>query len=153
MATVVVICLSGWSSAYRWFNFSDYWKGKKLKDCKWSWARCICGHCSKLVYVRDLIAVRVMATEVVVAVVSAAVVTMALTVVVVLSLETIPCLQTVQFLCLLKRHNGWMDGQMVRWTDRPTYKNARTHLKCWIKVWKMSKDTSLGCLPACGYLF
>ena len=57
--------------------------------------------------------------------------------VVVVSLGMILCLQRVRFSCLLKRRSGWTDGptdlrtygQTDLRTDRPSYRNARTHLK------------------------
>ena len=63
-----------------------------------------------------------------VVVVALAVVAVAL-VVVVVSLGMIIYLQIIRFRCLLKRRYGWTDGWIYRPMDRPSYRDARTHLK------------------------
>ena len=65
------------------------------------------------------------ATVVVVTMEVAAVVVAVALVVLVVSLDMILCLQIVRLSCLLKRRYGPMDLR----TDRPSYRDARTHLK------------------------
>ena len=69
-------------------------------------------------------------------VVAAAVIVVAAVValaVIVVSLGMVLCLQIVRFSCLLKRRNGRTYGrtdlQMDGPTDRPSYRDAKTHLK------------------------
>ena len=49
--------------------------------------------------------------------------------VVVVSLRMILCVYIVGFLCFLKRRSGRTDPRTDGLTDRPSYRDARTHLK------------------------
>ena len=77
------------------------------------------------IYGQGKIREAVVAVVMVVAAVEVAVVL----VVVIVSLWMIHSLQTVQFCCFLKRRNGPTDLRTYGRTDRPSYRDARTHLK------------------------
>ena len=71
----------------------------------------------------------VAAAVVVVVVVAAAAAVVVTLAVVVESLRLILCVYIVGFLCFLKRRSGRTDLRTDGLTDRPSYRDARTHRK------------------------